>query len=59
MIAFDNIVRVRPFIHGSILKVNYVFTSLLKVPEQGEMEREHCEDGEEEEVEEDYVWFTN
>ena len=32
-----------------------MFTSLLKLPEEGETQREGCEDGEEEEVEEDYV----
>ena len=33
--------------------------SILKLPEQGEAQREGCEDGEEEEVEEDYVRLTN
>ena len=60
LIAFDYIVRVRPFICGSVLKVNYVFMSILKLPEQGEAQREGCEeDGEEEDVEEDYVSLTN
>ena len=34
--------------------------SILKLPEQGEAQREGCEeDGEEEDVEEDYVSLTN
>ena len=47
--------RVRPFSYGSVvLKVICHF--LLKLPEQGETQREGCEDEEEtEEEEEDYV----